>query len=487
MPTPRDDQPASEAPAIVWFRRDLRLSDNPALHAARASGRPVVPLYVLDESPAIRPLGGASKWWLDKSLASLARDLEAIGSRLILRRGPAEAVLAALVQETGAGLATWNRLYDPGYPERDGALERRLVAAGVEVSTHEGCYLLAPDAVQKKAGGTFNVFTPFWRAARTLVEERPALPRPSQLKSPARWPACEALASWGLHPTRPDWSTGFDWRPGEADADALLREFLSGALKSYAADRDRPGVEGTSRLSPHLHWGEIGPRQVWRAAHRAQERRAAPDDQIDKFLAEVGWREFNLQILANKGDLAKVSFDPAFDRFPFRRDPQGLKAWQKGLTGYPMVDAGMRQLWALGWMHNRVRLITASFLVKHLLIDWREGEAWFWDTLVDADHANNAGNWQWVAGSGADASPWFRIFNPVTQGEKFDPSGDYIRRWAPELAKLPASAIHAPWTAPPDVLAAAGVQLGRTYPRPIVDHAAARARALDALKSLRAA
>ena len=478
---------ADHRPVLVWFRRDLRLADNPALHAAAKSGRPVVPVYVLDESPAVRSLGAASAWWLDKSLAALGADLERAGSRLILRRGAAETVIPALAQELDAGLVVWNDLFDPGYPERDAALAKAVQAQGVGVETLNGCYLLRPDEVEKKAGGAFNVFTPFWRAAKAHVKVGPAHPRPRTLKAPAAWPASDALGDWGLHPTRPDWSQGFDWSPGEADADRLLDAFTAGALRGYTQARDRPGVEGSSRLSAHLHWGEIGPRQLWRAAHHAIERHTAPEAEADKFLAELGWREFNLQILFHHGDLSKVSFDPKFKGFPFRRDAKGLEAWKRGRTGYPIVDAGMRQLWELGWMHNRVRLITASFLVKHLLVDWREGEAFFWDTLVDADHANNAGNWQWVAGSGADASPWFRIFNPVTQGEKFDPEGDYVRRWVPELARVPAKVIHAPWTAAPGVLEAAGVKLGHDYPEPIVDHAAARVRALDALRNMRAA
>lgn len=475
----------AQEPAIIWFRRDLRLEDNPALAAAIEGERPLIALYLLDESPVIRALGGASKWWLDKSLASLGTALEARGSRLLLRRGAADDVLPALVQETGARLVAWNDLFDPGYPERDGALEQALIGSGVEVRRCNGCYLLRPGEVEKKAGGVFSVFTQFWRAARPEIKAGPAAPSPKRLEAPEHWPESENLKSWGLHPTRPDWSRGFDWRPGEADAQRLLTEFLTGALAGYASGRDRPGLQGTSRLSAHLHWGEISPHAVWRAAHDAIEHHAAPDVEIDKFLSEVGWREFNVQIQAHHGDLSKVHFDPKFDGFPFRQAPAELEAWRRGRTGYPIVDAGLRQLWALGWMHNRVRLITASFLVKDLLIDWREGEAWFWDTLVDADHANNAANWQWVAGSGADASPWFRIFNPVTQGEKFDGAGDYIRRWIPELARLPDKAIHAPWTATPDLLATAGVKLGETYPAPIVDHAIARGRALEAARSLR--
>jgi deoxyribodipyrimidine photo-lyase len=301
----------------------------------------------------------------------------------------------------------------------------------------------------------------------------------------ATWPASDDLDRWGLHPSRPDWSGGFGiWTPGEAGAGARLGRFLRVALAGYGHRRDLPGQAGCSGLSPHLHWGEIGPRQIWRASHHhvAALGPAAPRQDLDKFLAELGWREFDHHLLFHQPDLPTANFRRQYDAFPWRNDASGLAAWRAGRTGYPMVDAGLRELWATGFMHNRVRMIVASFLIKHLLIDWREGEAWFWDTLVDADLANNAANWQWVAGCGADAAPFFRIFNPIAQGQKFDPDGAYVRRWAPELARLPTDVLHAPWLADPIVLRGAGVDLGRTYPRPIVDHAMARARALEALK-----
>ncbi|MEY4256476.1 MAG: hypothetical protein RLZZ141_1703, partial [Pseudomonadota bacterium] len=332
----------------------------------------------------------------------------------------------------------------------------------------------------------YKVFTPDWRAARAKVGQERALPAPMALTAPDHWPVSDDLAEWQLHPTDPDWSTGFEgWTPGEAGALENLNAFLIGPANAYAEGRDQPGKAGTSRLSPHLHFGEISPRQVWIAAHGASATGDLNEGARDKFLAEIGWREFNHHLLFHFPTLPTANFKPGFDSFAWQDDAEGLKAWQRGLTGYPMVDAGMRELWATGWMHNRVRMITASFLIKHLLIHWREGEAWFWDTLLDADLANNAAGWQWTAGTGADASPYFRIFNPFSQGEKFDPKGDYIRRWVPELARLPDKVIHRPWEATAFELSTAGVTLGKTYPRPIVDHANARARALSTYARLK--
>ena len=472
-------------PVIVWFRRDLRLADHPALHAAVESGRPVIPLYVLDETPGVRAPGAAALWWLDKSLRALAEALETRGSRLILRRGDA-AIVADLAERTGAGRVLWNRLYDGGSIARDTALKAALKARGVAAESFNASLLSEPWMLKTKTGEPYKVFTPYLKALRASVGEFALHRAPDRLAAPSYWPESDALDTWALHPTHPDWSRGFDdWAPGEAGAHARLHAFLEADLADYPRARDEPAAEGSSRLSPHLHWGELGPRQVLYAVEAAVHRHPHLQSAADKFLAELAWREFNHEILFHHPDLATASYKPAFERFPWAGGHKGLAAWKRGQTGYPMVDAGMRQLWATGFMHNRVRMIAASFLIKHLLIDWRIGERWFWDTLVDADEANNPANWQWVAGSGADASPFFRIFSPMGQGERFDTDGAYVRRWVPALEKLDAKYIHAPWTAPTEVLEKAGLRLGDNYPKPIVDHDVARARALDAFRGLR--
>lgn len=476
------------APAIVWLRQDLRLTDNPALAEASAGGRPVIPVYILDDTPDARPLGGATRWWLDKSLKALAADLQARGSRLILRRGDPAHQLNEIIATTGATAVYWNRLYDKHAVARDSVIKSDLTADGFLAVSCNGGLLNEPWAVKNGSGEAYRVFTPYWRAARGLTVVPPETPASPSIAAPQVWPDSDRLADWELHPHSPDWSTGFsDWTPGEAGARSRLEQFLTGAIDGYSAQRDLPGIDGTSRLSPHLHFGEIGPRQVWRAVHAAAAMGDAPEAQADKFLAELGWREFNHHILFHWPNLPTANFKPAFDQFAWRDDDAGFQAWTRGQTGHPIVDAGMRELWATGFMHNRVRMIVASFLIKDLMVDWRAGERWFWDTLVDADIAQNAANWQWVAGSGADASPYFRIFNPVTQGQKFDAAGDYVRRWVPELTRLPDDVIHAPWTASPLDLRQAGVVPGKTYPHPIVDHARARDRALAAYAAVRSA
>jgi deoxyribodipyrimidine photo-lyase len=482
----------SVAPAIVWFRQDLRLQDNPALHAAVARGGGIVPLYILDDAGEGRwPAGGASRWWLHHSLAALDAALRERGSRLIIARGDAATVLRTVVRDTGAAAVLWNRRYEPAAIARDAALKAELGARGLEVKSFNGALLHEPHTIANKQGRPFQVFTPYWRHCLTLPVAEPIALGARALPAPAAWPASLALAELSLLPRLP-WAAGLGavWQPGEAGARARLRTFAAGAMDAYADARDRPAQAGTSQLSAALHFGELSPRQVWAAVQaRAQDSGVFPPSNGARvFLAEIGWREFAHHLLFHFPATPTVPLREEFAHFPWADDPDGgkLRAWQRGRTGYPIVDAGMRQLWQTGWMHNRVRMVVASFLVKHLRLPWTHGAAWFWDTLVDADLAANTLGWQWSAGCGADAAPYFRIFAPVLQGVKFDGGGAYVRRWVPELARLPAEHIHAPWEAPMQVLADAGVRLGENYPHPIVDHATARAEALAALKKLRA-
>lgn len=474
-----------QKPAIVWFRLDLRIADNPALSAAGGSGAPVLPVYVLEEGADDGPLGGAGRWWLHRSLARLSERLSALGAPLLLLRGRAAELIPDLVQQTGASAVYWNRRYEPAAVQRDRTIEDSLRRAGVAVETFNSALLFEPWTVQTGSGGPFRVFTPFWKACLRLPAPPRPLPALERLAGGPTAPHSDRLEDWGLLPTAPDRSGGIAWRwtPGEDGARTRLERFLD-ILPGYVTGRDRPDLDATSRLSPHLRWGEIGPRQVWHAVE-ARRHAGGGDGPAGKFQAELGWREFCHHLLFHFPHIVQDNFRPEFDAFPWRDEETGSGAWTRGRTGFPIVDAGMRELWATGWMHNRARMIAASFLVKDLLVDWRRGMAWFEDTLVDADLANNAASWQWVAGSGADAAPFFRIFNPVLQGEKFDPDGSYVRRWVPELAQLPANWIHRPWGAPADVLRDACVTLDETYPRPIVDHGAARRRALGALAEIK--
>ncbi|MDN2565996.1 DNA photolyase family protein [Aquibium sp. A9E412] len=468
----------TDKPALVLFRHDLRLADNRALTAAAASGRPVVAAFVLDEeSPGIRPLGGARRWWLHHSLKALADGLKRLGTPLVLRRGPMAETAAALVEDCGAGLVLWNRRYEPPAIAADRAMAAMLEDRGVAWQSFDGQLLHDPAALRTGAGTPYRVYTPFWRALAAEAEPRDPIDPPRRLRAPAAAIAGDALDDWALLPRQPDWAGGLrdTWTPGEAGAAARLTRFLDEAAQDYGRARDLPGREATSRLSPHLAHGEITPFQIWRAA-----REAGPRGGLETFRKEVVWREFCWHLLFHNPDLGSVNFNRAFDAFPWREDRDGLHRWQAGTTGYPIVDAGMRELWQTGWMHNRVRMVVASLLVKHLLVDWRAGEAWFWDTLVDADPASNTANWQWVAGSGADAAPYFRIFNPVLQGEKFDADGAYVRRFVPEIAALPDRVLHKPWEADADTLQRAGVKLPGRYPVPVVDHKQGRQRALRA-------
>lgn len=470
----------TKKPIIVWLRRDLRLADNPALHRAAESGKPVIALY-LYETDLSRKTGGASDWWLHASLTSISNDLRKAGIELHIRKGKAAEVLSALITESGADHIVWNRRYKKGDRDRDAGIKSTLQSSGLAVETFRANLLSEPWEIETKSGsGYYKVFTPYWRAAKSRFEIAVPIPAPTNINAFAPLGGGLSISNLELLPTTPDWGrkmTPF-WQPGEAGAAVSLHEFLDGPVTNYTDARDRPDQDGTSRLSPHLAHGEISPRQIWDACK---------DDEAtaSKFLAEIGWREFSYVLLFHNPGLERKNFKPDFNNFEWDENEVGLRAWQMGQTGYPFVDAGMRQLWQTGWQHNRVRMVTASFLIKHLLIDWREGEKWFHDTLVDADPASNAASWQWVAGSGADASPYFRIFNPFTQGEKFDSNGDYVRKYVPELAKLPKKYIHRPWEAPPHILAQAGVKLGTDYPRPIVDHKESRERALSAYKKSR--
>ncbi|WP_210201524.1 deoxyribodipyrimidine photo-lyase [Bosea sp. CS1GBMeth4] len=479
-------------PALLWFRDDLRLADNPALQAALDHG-PLICLYILDSSAERRPIGAAARWWLSRSLTALSEAIAAKGGELlILRGGPAE-LLPALVELAGCRHVLWNRRYDGAAIALDKSLKATLAAAGASVESFNAGLLNEPWQVTTKAGGPFRMFTPYWRAARDCGEPAAPLPAPAALTRAALPPALReqalTVADLALEPTAPDWAGGLraTWSPGEDGARKRLAGFLDGALDGYRDGRDRPDRPSTSRLSPHLRFGEIGPRQIWHALQAALAAGRTPGSagDVEKFLAELGWREFSYHLLFHNPDLAEDNLDRRFDAMPWLNDAAALAAWRAGRTGYPIVDAGMRELWQTGWMHNRVRMITASFLIKHLLSDWRAGEAWFWDTLVDADPASNPASWQWIAGCGADAAPYFRVFNPVIQGEKFDPDGAYVRRFVPELTGLDARVVHRPWEAPADALARAGIVLGRDYPRPIVALDAGRRRALDAFSTLR--
>jgi len=453
------------SPIIVWFRQDLRLADNPALRAAAASGAPILPLFVLDdETPGNWRWGGASRWWLHHSLAGLNKSLR---RHLVLRRGDAAKIIKALAKDTKAQGVVWNRCYEPFALERDRRLAEELGKAGVVVETFNAALLHEPWEVKNRSDKPFQVFTPFWKTMRGMDVDRPhAAPRRMRLAKANS----ERLESWKLLPRYPDWAKDFDWTPGEKAAHRALYDFLDD-VKDYAHARDIPARHGTSRLSPHLHWGELSPRQIWHAV-----RTHGHGTGHETFLKELGWREFCIQLLFHHPQLPSEPLDKRFETFKWRRSDKDFHAWTKGRTGIPIVDAGMRQLWQTGWMHNRVRMIVASFLIKHLGIHWRQGERWFWDTLVDADLGNNAANWQWVAGCGADAAPFFRVFNPVLQGKKFDPDGAYVRRYVPELKMVPDKHIHSPWEAS---------QPPADYPAPIVDLAAGRERALKSFKALK--
>ncbi len=475
--------------SLVWLRLDLRLADNPALDAAVNLAGAVIPVFIhAPEEEAPWAPGGASNWWLHQSLKSLDARLRKLGSRLVIRRGPTLETLRALVKETGAIAVFWNRRYEPAVIARDAQVKEALRGDGVKVESFNAALLHEPWTIRNKSDKPFQVFTPFWKQCLNESEPAAPLPTPKKLFPPTQWPKSIALEELALEP-KINWAGGLHaaWSPGEAGAAEHLEKFLAEAFDDYSAKRNRPDVAGTSRLSPHLHFGEISPRQIWHGLKTIAAKRGLPTAawRNSQFLAEVGWREFAHHLLFHFPHTPVEPLRPQFKNFPWREDAAMLRAWQKGRTGYPIVDAGMRELWATGWMHNRVRMIVASFLVKDLLLAWQDGARWFWDTLVDADLASNTLGWQWTAGCGADAAPYFRIFNSTSQGEKFDPNGDYVRRWTSELAKLPDEWLHRSWEAPPEIFARAGIQPGRDYPEPIISHATARELALDAFARIK--
>lgn len=464
--------------AIVWFRQDLRLADNPALSAAVESGAKILPVYVLDDdNSGDWKMGGASRAWLHRSLDSLATSLS---GNLVFLKGDASVQLPALVQETRANAVYWNRCYEPWRIKRDKRIKDTLKDIGVATHSFNGSLLWEPWDVLKSDNTPYKVFTPFYRKG-CLSKAEPRIPLPAPAHISFATYEGDTMESLNLLPRKPEprWDTDMmsQWKIGEDGARARLDHFIAHGLDDYKEGRNFMAQDNVSRLSPYLHFGEISPNQVWYAA-RAQ----GDDKNIDHFCSELGWREFSHHLLYHFPELPRSPLQERFAAFPWENNEAHLTAWKRGLTGYPVVDAAMRELWQTGYMHNRARMIVGSFLVKHLLLHWHHGEDWFWDCLIDADLANNSASWQWIAGCGADAAPYFRVFNPVTQGEKFDPGGAYVRKYVPELAKLPNEYLHHPWDAPANVLAYAGVTLGKTYPAPIVDHAAARGRALEAFK-----
>ncbi len=469
--------------AIVWFRRDLRLADNPALEAACRLAERVVAVYVHapDEEGDWRP-GAASNWWLHHSLTSLADSLRERGGRLVVRRGNSLDELLRVARETGATQVYWNRLYEPRIEQRDARIKLALREAGCTAESFNAALLFEPWQVLTGQGTPYRVFTPFWRECHRRLDSLPVpAPPPARIVSPGSTGSSLTLDALELRP-RLNWDAGLEsaWRPGEPAALGRLESFCAERLPLYPAGRNRPDLADTSRLSPHLHFGEIGPRQCLAAVRTALLDHPADEKAAEEFLREIGWREFAHHLLHHYPHTPEQPLDPRFERFPWDPDPRLLEAWQRGRTGIPIVDAGMRELWETGWMHNRVRMVVASFLTKNLLQAWLDGARWFWDTLVDADLASNTLGWQWTAGCGADAAPYFRIFNPVLQAERHDPGRDYIRRWVPELARLADSHVHRPWEATPAMLAEAGLELGRDYPEPVADLGASRAAALAA-------
>lgn len=479
-------------PAIVWFRKDLRCDDNPALIQALTSGSPVLPLFIWspdEEKPW--PPGGASRWWLHHALIDLRQQLKDTGLELAIAQGPAESLLPELAKKVDASAVYWNRRYEGHIVQRDARIKENLIQSGIKAQSFNASLLFEPWTVQSGSGTSYKVYTPFRKNIDLRPVDKPvAVPQSLQAREPysvekalSTVPGTAGLSVEALKllPTR-SWDAGFYkfWQPQRSAVLKTLKDFLSTGVEDYHEQRDIPSINGTSRLSPFLHWGQIGPREIMALLADCPASSGA-----EHFRRELLWREFGYHVLFHYPRTATQPLQTKFNEFPWQSDPAILAAWQQGRTGYPIVDAGMRQLWQTGWMHNRVRMVVASFLVKHLLHSWQEGAAWFWDTLVDADLASNTLGWQWAGGCGADAAPYFRIFNPMTQGKKFDPEGSYVKQYIPELAKLPAKFVHEPWLAPENILQYAGIRYGETYPKRIIEHETGRQRALQALEQIK--
>ncbi len=477
----------NKAPIVVWLRRDLRLSDNPALQFATTQKQPVVLAYIYDNHDPWQ-LGGASKWWLHHSLKAFAESIDRAGGHLCLFTGKSLEVLTKIIRETGADTVVWNRRYEPAAIESDSVLKEQLGKTGLTVKSFAGNVCHEPWQVQRTGNQPYKVFTAYWRAS-LKIESLPPTKAVKKLTNCVSGVSHEAeLQDLALLPSL-SWAEAFPahWQPGEAGAHKALKLLLSSRLEGYQTNRDIPSVEGTSRLSPHLAFGEISPRTINASIRDALvKKKIADDDNTETFLREIGWREFAQHLIYHFPHTTDNPLDKRFEKFPWKKpNRKALSNWQQGYTGIPLVDAGMRQLWQTGWMHNRVRMVVGSLLIKNMGYHWLEGARWFWDTLVDADLASNSMGWQWVAGSGADAAPYFRVFNPVRQGERFDPEGEYVRHWVPEIAALGKKHIHAPWTATDAELAEAGIVLGKTYPKPIVDLSVSRHAALDRFSKIK--
>ena len=461
---------------IVWFHNDWRLGDNPALVKAIESGNKVIPIYIWDEKDSDLHTGSAGKWWLHQSLDRLSNRIEELGNKLVLLKGDPKSILQEFISQNNVSKIFINRRFEPQIIERDEG-----ILSQIDHEITNGNLLFDPEDIRTKQDKQYTVFTPFWKNCKMQTEPHEPLAIPSEIPAPDKFPESLSLDEMGLLP-KIKWYETFEkkWRPGEEEANRILVHFLKSEARKYGKQRNIPGVRGTSRLSPYLRFGEISPKTIWHVS------KDYSNPGTDHFVREVGWREFSYHLMANFPFLANKPLRENFEQFPWRDSDEDYEAWTKGMTGYPIVDAGMRELYATGWMHNRVRMIVSSFLVKHLLIDWRKGERWFFDTLLDGDFCSNNAGWQWVSGGGADAAPYYRIFNPILQGKKFDTGGRYVRKWVPEIADIPNANLHAPWELSEGQLQLFGVKLGETYPEPIVNHEFARKRALESFDQITA-